>query len=203
MHLTHLRFLYLFGIAAILFAVQVPVRGQPDDKDKLDPEAITKKKTLELLDKAKEEYRIYFKKPEKAIEFWAAIKFEMDLGKFDLAGLHIKVLLEKDPPEDVDKDLVKIEQAEGMSSFLRLKQVRKWYDHPPFQKEAVANVETLLDRVTKAVEKHLSDPDRIRKFMDRLIAPTAEERDFAYVQLARSRERAVPYLVEGDRKSVV
>src|SRR5437870_2753531 len=74
-------------------------------QEKLDPAALNKKKTIELLAKAEEEYRVFFKKPETAIEFWSAIKFEMDLGKFDLAGLHMKLLLEK-PAKDTDVDLV-------------------------------------------------------------------------------------------------
>jgi CheY-like chemotaxis protein len=191
-----LRFLVAFAFVGALLIVLAPLHGQ----DKPDQAAIQKRKTLELLEKAKEEYRVFFKKPETAIEFWSAIKFEMDLGKFDLAGLHLKLLLEK-PAKEVDADLVKLEQAEGMSAFLRLRQVRKtdWSDHEPFQKEALANVDILIDRVTKAVETHLSDPVRIRKFIAQLDAPTAEERGYAYVQLARSRERATPYLVEALR----
>ncbi len=98
-----LAFLILIGLTFV--ANQSATLGQ----DKLDPELINKKRTLELLDKAKDEYRIFFKKPETAIEFWSAIKFEMDLGKFDLAALHMKLMLEKEPPADTDKELVKIE----------------------------------------------------------------------------------------------
>ena len=183
-------------VALSVFAVfaLVPLRAQEPP----DPEAIHKKKTLDLLEKAKEEYRIFFKKPQTTIEFWAAIKFEMDLGKFDLAALHMKLLLEKDAKE-VDPDLVKLEQAEGMSAFLRLRKVREWSDHPPFQKEAAANVEKLVDRVTEAVHTHLADPVRIKKFIAQLDARTPEERAFAYVQLARSREKAAPYLIDALR----
>src|SRR5205823_1240572 len=98
-----------------------------------------------------------------------------------------------------DVDLVKLEEAEGMSAFLRLRSVRQWSEHPPFHKEAVENVEVLIDRVTKAVETHLSDPVRIKKYINQLDARTPEERGYAYVQLARSRERAVPYLIEALR----
>ena len=42
-----------------------------------------------LLDKAEEEYRTYFKRPESTIDFWVAIKFEIAVGKFDLAALHL------------------------------------------------------------------------------------------------------------------
>src|ERR1700691_1949953 len=118
----------IFGAAVLL--VSSSMRAQ----EKIEPDLVTKKKTLELLEKAKDEYRIFFKRPETAIEFWSAIRFEMDLGKFDLAALHLKLLLEKDA-KDVDPDLVRIEAAQGMSAFLRLRQVRQWSDHPPFQKE--------------------------------------------------------------------
>ena len=190
-----LRYLFAFLLIGISFTIALPVRAQ----DKLDADALQKKKTKELLAKAEDEYRVFFKKPESAIEFWSAIKFEMDLGKFDLAGLHIKLLLEKQPAEDVDKDLVKIEQAEGISAFMRLERVREWSDHPPFHKETVANVDTLIKRTTEAIHKHLSDPKRIEKFIKQLDAPTPEERTFAYVQLARSGERAVPQLIEAMR----
>ena len=33
-----------------------------------------------------------------------------------------------------------------MSAFLRLRSVRQWSEHPPFHKEAVENVEVLIDR---------------------------------------------------------
>jgi CheY-like chemotaxis protein len=96
----------------------------------------------------------------------------------------------------VDKDLVKLEEAEGLSAFLRLQRVKKWSDHPPFHDEAVKNVDILIERVTKAVETHLGDPKYIKHWIDRLSAPTPEERGFAFVKLQRSGYRAVPYLVE-------
>src|SRR5262249_6249467 len=127
---------------------------------------------------------------------------EIALGKFDLAALHLKRLLEKEPTADVDSDLVKIEAVEGLSSFLRLQTVRQWSTDPVFQEQTTKNVKTLLDRLTNALEKHLSDPRRIEKFIKNLDASTVEERQFALFQLKRSRERAVPYLVEALRTSV-
>lgn len=183
-----------FAALTGLVAVQPQIHGQ----DKLDAAALNKLKTKELLDKANEEYRVFFKKPETGIEFWSAIKFEMDLGKFDLAALHMKLLLEKEE-KDTAADLVKLEDAEGMSAFLRLRSVRQWSEHKPFHDEATKNVEVLIDRVTKAVETHLSDPVRIKKYIQQLDARTPEERGYAYVQIARSKERAVPYLVEALR----
>ncbi len=198
-----------------LFLIGILVSGSPavaQPKPMRDEREVTK----DLLRKAEDEYRTFFERPDKApnktLAYWAAIKIEMELGKFDLAGLHLKRLLGKDPhpdlkvdpPEVVDFDLVKIEAAEGLSAFLRLKQVRPefWSELPKTQKETVGDIDDLIDRIGKAVEKHLSDPVRIRKFIGRLGAFTEEERAFAYVQIARSRERAVPYLIEALRTNI-
>lgn len=193
---AHPRILLALGVVGILFALRIPALGQ----DKPDLDAINKRRTQDLLDRARDEYRIFFKKPETGLEYWSAIQFEMDLGKFDLAAYHLKLMLEKDEKE-INPDLVKIEQFEGMSAFFRLQAVRPkdWSDHQPFQKEAVENVDKLIKRVTKAVETHLSDPERIKKFIKNLDAPTEEESGYAYKQLYRSRERAVPYLIDALR----
>ncbi len=201
-----LRATPLLLVALFTLSTPSPTLGQKPLRDEREV-------TKELLRKAKEEYENFFRPPDEApnktLAYWAAIKLEMELGKFDLAGLHLKRMLGKDPddkikvdpPDVVDLELVKIEAAEGLSTFLRLKQVRPelWSELPKLQKETVADVDDLIDRVAKAVEKHLSDPVRIRKFIGRLTAFTEEERAFAYVQIARSRERAVPYLIEALR----
>jgi hypothetical protein len=176
------------ALAAVLFLV--PFAVAQDDANR--------KATRILLDKAEEEYRTYFKRPNTAIALWAAIKFEVDVGKFDLAALHLNRLVndEKLKADQVDEDLFKIESVEGMNSFLRLLRVERWSDHPPFQKEAEANVKLFFERLNAVVERKLSDSERINKFIKQLDAETPEERTFAFVQLNRSRERAVPYLVE-------
>jgi CheY-like chemotaxis protein len=193
-----IRFLFGFSIGASLL-LAASVRAQDE---KPDMELINKKKTLQLLQKADEEYRLFFKRPEKTVEYWAAMKFEMELGKFDLAALHLKLMLGKEPHEETDKDLVRIENAEGLSAFLRLRDVKKWSDHPPFQMEAVESVELLIDRLTKALEKHLGDPERIRKFIKQLDSPRVEERAFAFQELKRTKERCVPFLVESLRNNL-
>jgi CheY-like chemotaxis protein len=169
------------------------VRGQ---ENKLDQELADKQAMTKLIEKAEDEYRVFLKKPEKTYQFWAAMKFELSLGKFDLAALHMKLLLEKEPKEEVDKDLVRLENAEGLSSFLRLRQVKTWSEYKPFQEEAQKNVEVLMKRLTEAIHKHLSDPARLNKFIKQLDAATPEERVFAFVQLDRAKELAVPYLIE-------
>lgn len=182
----------LVGIALGIGLLLLP-RLVPAQEEKKPAEE--KKAYQALLQKAEEEYRRFFEKPTKPHEFWAAMRFELDTGKFDLAALHLKLLLEQ-PKDETDKALVKIEEAQGMFAFLRLRTIRKWSADPDIQKDATQNVEILIDRVTSALEKHLSDPERIRKFIGNLDAKTVEERTFAFYQLQRSRERAVPYLIE-------
>ncbi|MBI3409046.1 MAG: hypothetical protein HY040_11920 [Planctomycetes bacterium] len=191
-----------FGLSVMLglVALSAPVvRAQDEDEKKKDLEKTAMKA---LLQKADEEYRTYFKRPEKTHEFWAAMKFEIELGKFDLAALHLKQLLAQEPAEATDKDLFRLEEVEGLAPFLRLQNIRKWSDFKPFQEETEKNVQSLLDRLTAAVEKHLGDPQRISKFIKSLNAATPEERAFAFAQLNRSKERATPYLVEALRLNV-
>jgi hypothetical protein len=194
--LSHVRW---FAAPLILVLSAAGVRAQEEEKPAEDKDAAA---TRRLLAKAEEEYRTFFKRPETTYEHWAAIKLEVAVGKFDLAALHIKLLLEKKETEQVGAELAKIEAAEGMAPFLRLTAIKKWSDHEPFHREALKNVDTLLDRLTAAVEKTLSDPARFKKFIPRLDAPTPEERNFAFLQINRSKARAGPYLVEALRDSV-
>ena len=148
-----------------------------------------------LLAKAKTEYDVFFKEPKKVPEYWAAINFEINTGKFEIAAFFLKKMLELKPFEDADRELAIIQQVVGTGPFFHLKDVQKWSDNKFFEKETRENVKTLLKRLTKGVDLYLSAPDRISKFIINLDAPTEEERDYAFFQLSRSRERAVPYLV--------
>ena len=149
----------------------------------------------DLIAKAEAEYKRLFELPTKPHEFWAAMQFEISSGKFEFAGVFLKQLLEL-PAEKTDPELVKIQQAKGYGPFLDLRKVQKWSDNKAFEIECQANVRKLMTRLTEAVEKYLSDPERINKFITRLDAETPEERDYALAQLLRSRERIVPYVVE-------
>src|SRR5947208_16974754 len=108
------------------------VRAQDEEEKKKDEEKAAMKA---LLQKADEEYRTFFRRPEKTPEFWAAMKFEIGLGKFDVAALHLKQLLAKEPAEETDKDLVRIEEVEGMAPFLRLQSIRKRSDSNQIHEE--------------------------------------------------------------------
>lgn len=167
-----------------------------DDEDKKKAEAARAKKAFDaLMTKADEEYRVFFKRPEQVHEFWAAMKFEMDTGKYDLAALHLKLMLAL-PEEKANPELLKIVDRESLGAFTRLQTVRIWSVHEPFQVEAEKNVQSLLDRVKKALKDHLSSPKRINFFIENLAAKTREEREFAKAELNRSKLFAVPHMVD-------
>ncbi|HTU93857.1 MAG TPA: hypothetical protein VMF69_27500, partial [Gemmataceae bacterium] len=84
------------------------------------------------------DYRRFFKKPTNTDEYWNAIQFEIDVGKYDLAAVHLRNFLNYKPSE---ADLVKLVDEVGVSAFLRLRNIRKWSDDPKANKEALDNVE--------------------------------------------------------------
>ena len=144
-----------------------------------------------------DQYRQFFKKPENTAEFWFALKFEMEVGKFDLAAEHLKGLLALEPK---DEDLLAIEAKDGMSAFLRLRTVARWDKNPRRNNEAKENVETLIKRVTQALKKHLTDPKRLAKFTTNLMA-TEGERQYAINELRRSGAISIPYLIAALRNN--
>jgi hypothetical protein len=187
------RFVLVCGFFLLLFLEQAlsPARAQKAFKGETPKEALQR-----LLVEAEDEYRLKFKRPKTTEEFWAVIAYEMDVGKFDLAALFLDQLLKKEPAKEVDQDLAAIEELKGISAFLRFRQVRKWHDQPALERDAQRNVELLIDRVTAAMEKRLSDPERLSKLIKGLNGLTPEERAYAFVQIKRTRERAAPYLLD-------
>src|SRR5262245_23231629 len=74
--------------------------------------------------------------PKTAAEFWAAVEFELNTGKFDLAAAYLKGLVALEPTE---KDLVALEREKGMSAVLRLRAVQQWSTDPKIEAEARQN----------------------------------------------------------------
>jgi hypothetical protein len=192
------RFLPSVAVLICLLQLAGPAAGQ--DKKAAVPGL--KEAEEKVLQKAEDEYRIYFKRPETVPEYWMAINFEVDVGKFDVAALLLQELLLKQPAAETDKELVRIEEVKGLSTFLRLRRVRQWSENPILEKQAEKNVETLIGRVTSALDKYLGDPERLGKFIKALDAPSVEERAYAFLQLNRSGDRAAPFLAEALRNSV-
>jgi hypothetical protein len=144
-----------------------------------------------------EDYRRFFKRPTTTDEYWNAIQFEIDVGKYDLAAVHLRNLLNYKPS---DADLVKLVDEVGIAAFLRLRNVRKWSDDPKVNKEAQNNVEQLITHVTDAVAKVRRDPARIQGFIKNLTA-SPEENAYAFKELAKSGAVVVPYLIDALRQA--
>jgi hypothetical protein len=132
--------------------------------------------------KAEDPYRQFMKKPETTQEFWAAMRFEIEVGKFNLAAEDLKGFLAGKP---TDQDLLEIEKREGMSAFLRLLTI----------KDLREDAKPLLERVTAVVKAHYGDPQRIKQLIGNLRA-TSEEREYAITELRRAGAAAVPPMVE-------
>ena len=132
------------------------------------------------------------------------MKFEINVGKFDLAAMHLKMLLQKEPAEEVDRELSKSRPWRDWPLFLLPANYSPMvHVDPTLQEEADKNVKSLLGRVTAALEKYLSDPVRLNKFIKNLDAGTIEERGFRPSWRSNvPAERAVPYLVEALRTQV-
>jgi len=143
-----------------------------------------------------EDYRRLFKRPTNTAEYWNALQFEIEVGKYDLAAVHLRNLLRYKPS---DTDLVKLADEVGMAAFLRLRNIRKWSDDAKTNKEALANVEALIQRVTEAVTKVRRDPERIQGYIKNLTA-SPEEHAYALKELAKSGAVVVPYLIDAVRQ---
>jgi CheY-like chemotaxis protein len=185
---------FAVGIA-ILFAVLGRVPAPAQDKDA--PKKGGKGDKPADIGKAPDDYREFFKKPETVAEYWKAMQFEMEVGRFDLAARLLHGLLDKNPD---DKSLVELVNDEGLSSLLRLRTISKWSDKPKEQQQATQDVEKLITSATEAMRKYLSDPDRIRKYIKNLNG-SPEEYAYAVKQLDRSGAVAVPYLIESLQAS--
>lgn len=131
------------------------------------------------------------RQPKTPNEFWRALQFEVAVGKYDLAAQYLKGLLASNP---TDKDYVAIEEKEGISSFLRLRNVEKWSDNLKLNTDAKQNVEDLISKATEAVRRFRTDPERIARFTRNLSA-SPEEREYAFNELLKSGAAIMPHFI--------
>ncbi len=179
-----LRFL-LGGLA--VFAVLAAPLGARQEKEAPKKEAPPESPGLD--------YREFFKKPTNLPEFWKALQFELDVGRFDLAAAHLRGLMLSKPG---DADLVRLADEVGIAAFLKLRNVSQWSDNPKFEKQARQDVEDLISQVTAAVKRVRGDPKRIALFIQNLLA-SPEENAYAVKELHRSGAQVVPYLIDAIR----
>ena len=139
-----------------------------------------------------DEYRQFFKKPETTEDFWNALRYEIEVGRYDLAANLLHALLAKPPAEE---ELLQLHDKYGMAAFLALRQVPKWSDDPAIEKQGRKDAGQLIDLVRDAVKKKRSDPERIKGYVKNLNGDR-EEHDFALQELYRSGAQVVPYLID-------
>src|SRR5262245_36359018 len=119
--------------------------------------------------------------PRTAAEFWRAVTYELNTGKFETAAYYLKGMLAINPQ---DQDLVELEQKDGLASFLRLRNVRTWSADAKLNDEAKKNAEDLIGKVNAAVEKLLGNQQRINNLI-KAMQGTPEERAYAIRELQR------------------
>jgi CheY-like chemotaxis protein len=136
--------------------------------------------------------RLFFKKPETVPEFFRAIQYELEVGKYDLAAEFLDGFLAKNP---TDEDLIQLEEKYGISAFLRLLAIDKWVDDAKANAEFKKKAATLVERVGDVVRKNLADPKRLAKFIKNL-SGTPEERAYSLAQFRKAGPYAVPPLIE-------
>src|SRR4051794_745854 len=174
-------------VPALLALCAAGAQGQPRKDDALD-------------------FRRLLTPPKTTPEFWEALVFELEVGRPDLAAAHLRTLVSRKPTPD---ELVELHRKEGIAAFLRLRLVPKWSEDRTREKQARDDVESLIDMITQAVRANLTNPIRIRTFVNNLYG-LPEENAFARIELTKSGAAAVPYLIdemlrrpEADRLPIV
>jgi hypothetical protein len=182
---THMLRFLLVGL--VLAAVLTPATAEDKPAPKKDTPASG----------SEPDYREFFKKPTNLAEFWSALQFEMEVGRYDLAAAHLRGLMNLKP---TDAELAKFGDEQGIASFLKLRNVPRWSEDPKVNRQARQDVEDLIARITAAVKAVRGDPKRIQMFIGNLLA-TPEENAYALKELYRSGAVVVPYLIEAIRKA--
>jgi hypothetical protein len=184
------------GFLAVLLSQAPAQEGKDAPKKQPDKDQAPPPGKVET-GKPGDDYRQYFKKPETPADFWGALQFESEVGRYDLAAGYLRGLLARNP---TDKELFDLESKEGMAAFLRLRNVPKWSDDAKVDAQAKKDVDELIGRVSNAVRSTLNDPARIKRYVQNLTAGP-EEYAYAIKELYRSGAGAVPFLLEELRNA--
>lgn len=136
--------------------------------------------------------------PAKPLEVYAQLRALVNEGRYDVAALFLQSFVDSNP---TDQDLLELESRYGSTVFRQLRTVPKWSDDPKVEQQARANVETILKKATAATAKILQNPARVTKYI-RNLGETVEEREFAEVELRRTGDYAVPFMVDALRTNL-
>lgn len=138
----------------------------------------------------------FYLAPKTVPEFWRAARFELRTGSYERAAERIKGLLALNPDDKALFDLVENPPAggeAGVAQILKLRNVPRWNVNEKANAEAKANVEKLIDQVTKAVNTELKSEARVTRFVNALTGQP-EEIAYAVKELRRSGKAIVPVL---------
>jgi CheY-like chemotaxis protein len=199
--MIHPIFRMALGLAFLLAASTTSIaQEKPDAKDKgakpAPDEPLEIKKDKDKAPpppKKGDDYREFFKPPTTVDEFWEAVTFELDVGKFELAAKQLRGLMNLRPKGE---DLFKIEESQGLPALLRLQRVPKWSTDEKIDTQAKKDVAEFLD----ILARYHTDPKRIAKFITNLNAEP-EERTYAIAELQRSGAAAVPPMIAAIREA--
>jgi CheY-like chemotaxis protein len=136
----------------------------------------------------------------KSLDVFRQFRNLMNEGRYDVAALVLDTFLKSLPADEKQADAVlqDIEDRYGTTVFQNLRNVPKWSDDPEVDKQARANVETLIAKAKAASDRKLKTEGRVTKFINNLGA-TPEERIFAENELRKAGNYAVPFMVEEFR----
>ncbi|HEY2911682.1 MAG TPA: hypothetical protein VGI99_15625, partial [Gemmataceae bacterium] len=144
--------------------------------------------------RAQEAAKLAQLKPEEAFQ---QFRDHIAEGRYDIAGLYLKAFLDSNP---TDQDFLTIESRYGSTVFSKLRTIPKWSDDAKLDRQTRANVEALVKRAKEATDKLLKNPARVSKYI-RNLGETYEERQFAELELKRTGDYAIPYMVEAFRNN--
>lgn len=136
--------------------------------------------------------------PANPREVYQQFRGHLSEGKFDIAAIFLQSFVDSKP---TDQDLLDIEARHGSTVFSLLRTIRKWSDDPKLDAAAKANVETLNTMLKTATDKLLQDPSRVTKFI-RNLGESYEEREFAKLELKRTGDFAIPFMVDTFRANL-
>lgn len=165
-------YLIRLGLAGLLLTA-VPVHLPAQNPDQLD------------------EFRRN-RRMESSLDFWNAVRFELDIGKPDIAARYLRGLIERKPSA---RDLHAILDKDGMTPILQLRNVQVWSGNKKDQDQAKKDTEALIDSVIRANQARLTSEDRLRQLIHQL-DETPEERIFAIRELYKSGAQAIPLMLQ-------
>ncbi len=171
-----LRLPRLFLTATMLLAAVALTKAQ-DEKEPPKKEK-DKAPAVPMIAPADEEYRQFFKKPTNVAEFWAAMQFEIEVARLDLAVAHLHGLLDLKPAPE---ELFKLADQVGMAAFLRLRNIRVWTPVPRVDEKGllaeVARLEKDRDDVEKIARVKLELEKQRKARADAILLNSIGEKD--------------------------